>query len=402
MLATQSYLVGLLLNLDDVGTVAILHVFLQRHSHVHWISVINRELIDDPTWADLVRDHCCDFHTYPLDHVRLCHTLGHAHGRANLTASRARAQDNSIAAIDGCAPCTVALRTQIRRFAVVDAPVLIGGESGSGKELVAHAIHTHSRRASGPFVPVNCGALQTSLIQSELFGHERGAFTGAMTAKIGLIESANGGTIFFDEIGDMPLDTQVTLLRFLQEGTIMRVGSTREIRLDVRVVAASHVDLEAAFNANRFREDLFYRLNVLPLHVPPLRERKDDLASLAQAIFQRYSEEKAAHVKGFSSRAILAMKSYDWPGNVRELSNCIRRAMVLAEGSLIQASDMNLPLPPSKHADALLVTVRASTERAAICEILQVNGNNVTTSARMLGISRMTLYRLMVKHNIPL
>lgn len=400
VLATQLYLVGLLLNLSDIGTVADVDVFLQQHSHVRWISVIDRGLVEESKWADLLHDHCSDFHTYPIDHAHLCYALGHAHGWANLRTLRTKGKDLSIPTIDGWAPLTVALRAKIGKFALVNAPVLIQGESGSGKELVAHAIHAHSRRAGGPFVPVNCGALQPSLIQSELFGHERGAFTGATGGKIGLIESANGGTIFLDEIGDLPGECQVTLLRFLQEGMIMRIGSTREIRVDVRVVVASHVDLMAAAAINNFREDLFYRLNVLPVHVPPLRERRADLPELVKVLFERHANEKAPQVKGLSSQAIRAIQNYDWPGNVRELSNCLRRAMVLAEGRLIQASDLNLPASLPQLVGASLAEIRTSAERAAICESLGGTGNNMTASARNLKVSRMTLYRLMTKHNI--
>jgi DNA-binding NtrC family response regulator len=291
------------------------------------------------------------------------------------------------------------LRQQILKVSQVDAPVLIWGESGSGKELVARAVHDHSARTSAPFVPINCGAMPASLIQSELFGYEKGAFTGAARDKCGLIESAAGGTIFLDEIGDLPLDMQSNLLRFLQEKTICRVGGTRQITVDVRVIAASHVKLWQAVEAGRFREDLFYRLNVLPLDVPSLRERGSDVVPLAEYYFNVFAAERAPGVKGFSTRALEAMSSHDWPGNVRELVNRVRRALVMAEGHMIQAADLGLDdVAPPVLLEAL-DGVRIQAERAALQAHL-CEGKSMTVVARELGVSRMTLYRLMAKHGI--
>ena len=244
--------------------------------------------------------------------------------------------------------------------------MLVNGESGSGKELTAQAIHRHSSRAEGPFVPVNCGAIQATLIQSELFGHEKGAFTGANKEGRGLIEAANGGTIFLDEIGDLSLDLQINLLRFLQEKTINRVGSTRSIRVDARVIAATHVDLEKAVAAGTFREDLFYRLNVVPLRVPSLRERHDDIGVLAEHFFQQFAAEKGPQLKGFSRRAMVAMGEHVWPGNVRELINRVRRAMVMTEGRLIGPTDLGLEEREDGRAWDALEEARTRAERGAI------------------------------------
>jgi DNA-binding NtrC family response regulator len=279
-------------------------------------------------------------------------------------------------------------------------PVLIWGESGSGKELTSQAIHTLSPRAAEPFVPINCGAIPPALIQSELFGHARGAFTGAAKDKAGLIESAAGGTVFLDEIGDLPKDLQSNLLRFLQEKTIYRVGSTRSIEVDVRVIAASHVNLQQAVADSLFREDLYYRLNVLPIDVPPLRERKDDLEALAQHFFRTYADEKAPQLKGFGSDALRAIREHDWPGNVRELINRIRRAMVLSEGRLIGPHDLGLAPRRAVAPGAGLEGSRIDAERAAIDASLERAGRNITHAARDLGVSRMTLYRLLAKHGI--
>jgi DNA-binding NtrC family response regulator len=292
------------------------------------------------------------------------------------------------------------LRRQITKVAQANAPVLIWGESGSGKELTAHAIHNHSKRAHGPFIAVNCGAIPASLIQSELFGYERGAFTGAAKEKRGLIESAAGGTLFLDEIGDLPLELQTNLLRFLQERTINRIGSSNSIEVDVRVIAASHVRLEDAVKSGLFREDLLYRLNVLPLTVPALRERKEDLELLARHFFKVFSHDKNPRLTGFSNRAMLAIKAHDWPGNVRELINRIRRALVMSEGRLITPEDLDLQMQTGLRNGEALEEARIRAERDAIHVCLQGSGSNVTRAARDLGVSRMTLYRLMEKHGI--
>jgi DNA-binding NtrC family response regulator len=400
VLAAQPYLVGLLLDLPGAGTTGELDQFLRRHCRMQWIGVPAPALLQDAAWRSLILDHLCDFHTPPLDRERLRHTLGHAHGWAELRSRGARTADDSIATIHGQSPAIAVLRAQIRKVASVNAPVLIWGESGSGKELAAHAVHAHSPRAKGPFVPINCGALPAGLIQSELFGHERGAFTGAARDKAGLIESAAGGTIFLDEIGDLPKESQSNLLRFLQERTILRVGATREIAVDARVIAASHINLKQAVAQGNFREDLYYRLNVFPIEVPPLRERKDDLPHLADLFFHQYAADKGAHVKGFSSHALRAMQRHDWPGNVRELINCVRRAMVLADGALITPADLNLPSPDIAAGVDGLADSRVRAERDAICVSLANAGKNVSRAARDLGVSRMTLYRLLAKHNI--
>jgi DNA-binding NtrC family response regulator len=303
-------------------------------------------------------------------------------------------------ALTGDSVAIARLRAQIGKVAQSDAPVLIWGESGSGKELTAQAIHTRSARAAGPFVPINCGAIPPALIQSELFGHARGAFTGASREKAGLIESAAAGTMFLDEIADLPKDLQSNLLRFLQEKTIYRVGSTRSITVDVRVIAASHVNLQQAVTDGLFREDLYYRLNVLPIDVPPLRERKDDLDMLARHFFHTYATEKAPHLKGFGNDALRAIREHDWPGNVRELINRTRRAMVLAEGRLIGAHDLGLAPRRAHVPGAGLDASRIDAERAAIGASLERAGRNITHAARDLGVSRMTLYRLLAKHGI--
>jgi DNA-binding NtrC family response regulator len=400
-LRTRSYLVGLVLELPAAEGADETERFFREYWNVQWIGVLAPRALESAACRALVGTYLADFHTRPVDPVRLLHTLGHAHGLALLRAQPAEAPATpELMALTGDSVAIARLRAQIGKVAQSDAPVLIWGESGSGKELTAQAIHTLSARAAGPFVPINCGAIPPALIQSELFGHARGAFTGAAKDKPGLIESAAAGTVFLDEIGDLPKDLQSNLLRFLQEKTIYRVGSTRSIAVDVRVIAASHVNLQEAVAASLFREDLYYRLNVLPIDVPPLRERKDDLDMLAHHFFRTFADEKAPHLKGFGSDALRAIREHDWPGNVRELINRTRRAMVLSEGRLIGPHDLGLAPRRAPALGGGLEGSRIDAERAAIGASLERAGRNITHAARDLGVSRMTLYRLLAKHGI--
>ena len=406
VLAQQHYGVGLLLDRSDGNHPATddaeLERFLRQHHSMRWVGVFDAPRIDQPVLRELIAAHLFDFHTRPVDTLRLQHSLGHAHGMATLGKAvppyKRMARDGHI---DGNSAAIVRLRAHIDKIAAVDAPVLISGESGSGKELAAQEIHLRSQRAAGPFIAINCAAVAPALIHSELFGHERGAFTGASRDKPGLIEAASGGSIFLDEIGDLPLDLQASLLRFLQERTIYRVGGTRTVPVDARVIAATHVDLPKAVAEGRFREDLYYRLSVFPIRVPPLRERKDDLPMLTEIIFNKYADEKSPQLKGVSRQALRAMAQHDWPGNIRELINRMRRAMVLAEHRLVMPED--LELAPQDDAIILrdgLDNSRGSAERTAIWNSLAKCGNNISQAARDLGVSRMTLYRLMAKHSI--
>ena len=402
VLAQQHYAVGLLLDGDGSLERDDTERFLQHHHHIRWIGVFGPDLLRRPLLRQAIATHLCDFHTRPVDVVRLHHSLGHAHGMAMLSKDiPPHARQVGARHIDGESTAIRRLRAHIDKIAAVDAPVLISGESGSGKELAAQEIHAQSPRAGGPFIAINCAAIPPSLIHSELFGYERGAFTGAAKEKRGLIEAASGGSIFLDEIGDLPLDLQASLLRFLQERTIYRVGGTRTLSVDARVITATHVDLPKAVAAGRFREDLYYRLSVFPIRVPPLRERKEDLPLLTELIFDKFADEKSPQLKGIGKQAMRAMTQHDWPGNVRELINRMRRAMVLAENRLITPED--LELAPQEDAIILradLDNSRGSAERAAIWNSLAKCGNNVSQAARDLGVSRMTLYRLMAKHSI--
>lgn len=365
-----------------------------------WVALCEPAALEAPGLRDLILGCFFDHEVLPADSRELELMLEHAGRRALL---RRRHESHGHAAdtlgMVGQGPAITRLRKQIRRVAATDAPVLIGGESGSGKELAARAIHQCSLRSAGPFVAVNCGAISPSLIQSELFGHERGAFTGASSEHRGLIEAANGGTVFLDEIGDLPLELQTNLLRFLQEKTISRVGGVRSLRVDVRVVAASHVDLAEAVAVGQFRDDLFYRLNVLSIELTPLRRRMEDVPMLAEHFFQCCVATGKTRVKGFSRQALAAMMAHGWPGNVRELYNRVQRAVVMSELRLIGPADLGLAeveSPVGLELDA----ARTMAERDAICLTLTRVGRNVTRAARELGVSRMTLYRLMDKHSI--
>ena len=285
-----------------------------------------------------------------------------------------------------------------QKVARTDFPVLIQGESGTGKERLALAIHNLSTRYEEPFVIVDCGSIPENLIESELFGHEKGSFTGAHARQIGKIERARGGTLVLDEIGELPLPMQVKLLRFLQESTIERIGGKEPIRVDTRVIAISNINLKQAVQETRFREDLFYRLNVVPLVVPPLRDRSDDIPHLANHFLKVYSQEIDRRLKGFDPAAIDAMLRYQWPGNVRELQNRIRRAVVVAEGTHVECADLDLATQITGH--QTLKQARDAAEAALIKEALARRNYNITRTAQDLDVSRPTLHDLLKKHGI--
>jgi transcriptional regulator with PAS, ATPase and Fis domain len=290
----------------------------------------------------------------------------------------------------------------VRRVAPSQGRVLITGENGSGKELVAHAIHKLSRRAAGPFVKINCAAIPKDLVESELFGYERGAFTGAMQAKKGRLELANEGTLFLDEIGDLALDAQAKLLRAIETGEIERVGGTRTLSFDVRIVAATNHDLTAAVEDDRFREDLYYRLNVLPIHVPPLRERPTDVVPLAQHFLASFCAAEGRLAKHLSPEAGTVLMEYHWPGNVRELRNLMERAAILVDATEVRAEDLAPWLESAASRDDG-VGLRGEIERReseAIRKALDAANWNVTQAAAGLDIDRTNLHRKMRKYGI--
>jgi DNA-binding NtrC family response regulator len=306
----------------------------------------------------------------------------------------------------GSSPAMLDVFEKLRRYAPVQSPVLITGESGTGKELAARAIHERSNRAGGPFIAINCAALPPSLISSELFGHEKGAFTGAVERRIGHIEQAHEGTLFLDEIGDLPLEIQGHLLRFLQDGHLTRLGGRQPLMMDVRIVAATHVSLFDAVAARRFREDLFYRLAVLTLEMPPLRARGDDIDLLATIFLRRICAECGRTGVAFTPDAMALMRSYAWPGNVRQMIAIIRRAVVMGDGGPVTAADLAIEQPtagtPAATPQRRRPAAGSAEERDLVLETLRAQDHCVAAAARALGVSRVTFYRMLARHGIAL
>ena len=378
---------------------------VSRSEQVKWLGLLPSNDVASPYLKKVINNSFFDYHTSPYEPQRLLTSLGHAYGMAKIALDDTGKTllDNIDFGEDemvGASPQLQAVFSAIRKVAPVQAPVLITGESDTGKELAAKAVHERSRCALGPFIAVNCGAIPHSLIQAELFGYEKGAFTGAQARRVGYFEAANGGTIFLDEIGDLPFEQQTNLLRFLQEKTIQRVGGTQHVKVEVRVIAATHIDLERAVNEGRLREDLYYRLNVLQLKTPSLREREGDIELLAKYFFDKFASEKNGNVKGFTQSCLNAMTLYPWQGNVRELINRVRRGMVVCENKFISALDLGIQSSPSSFRLVSLKQIKAEAEEGAIRWTVQRSSQNMSLAARQLGISRITLYRLIAIYNI--
>jgi len=300
----------------------------------------------------------------------------------------------------------------VRKVASIDVPVLVLGESGTGKELVARAIHENSLRKDGPFIPINCGAIPETLLEAELFGHEKGAFTGAMGRVQGKVEYARGGTLFLDEIGDMPLLLQVKLLRFLQENVIQRVGGREDIEVDARIVTATNIDIEEAIKDGRFREDLYYRISVVTAKLPPLRDREEDISLLANLFMRRFAHEFKRRVRCFSVPSLRILDTYEWPGNIRELENRVKRAVIMTEAQTIEPSDLGfsseviaddenavVPHYGLNVSGMKLKEARSMVEKTLVADALDAADGNILKASASLGVSRPTLYDLMKKHN---
>jgi two-component system NtrC family response regulator len=289
----------------------------------------------------------------------------------------------------------------VEKVAPVDATVLLLGESGTGKEVLARAVHELSPRGAKRFVAINCAAIPENLLESELFGYEKGAFTGAAKQTKGKIEYADGGTFFLDEVGDLPMPLQAKLLRFLQERVVERLGGREEIPVDVRVVCATHQDLRRLIAEGRFREDLFYRISEVTVNIPPLRERPGDAVLLAHAFLDRYAEQFKKSVKGFTPDAVALIEHHLWPGNVREMENCIKRAVIMSDCNRIEAADLDLPGEQQEAEPLNLRQVREQAEREAVLRALARVDGNIAKAAELLGISRPTLYDLIGRYDIP-
>ena len=345
-----------------------------------------------------------DFYAKPLDLDEVTLIVERAFRLYELEEENRRLQaEQGSAALPGLLTSSSAMKevcNTITRFARADVAVLIIGESGTGKELLARAVHSQSGRADEPFVAINCAAIPENLLESELFGYEKGAFTGAHRTTPGKIEQANHGTLFLDEIGDLPMALQAKLLRFLQERMVERVGGRREIAVDIRVVSATNKNVEGMVAEQGFREDLYFRLGEAVVSVPPLRERPEDKVLIAQHFLDTWLSEQGLPAMRFSANALAAISQFDWPGNVRELQNRVKRAAVSAEDSLIETADLGLDA--KQAAEATLYTLKEARQRAeaqAINSALLHADGNVTKAAKLLGVSRPTLYQLMREHH---
>ncbi|MDX2091342.1 MAG: sigma-54 dependent transcriptional regulator [Kofleriaceae bacterium] len=359
--------------------------------------------------VEATRAGAFDFLTKPIDDpAAIVLRLEHALERRRLAADNATLRDVVRAhgpetTLIGRSPPMQRLELLIDKFADSPAPVLIVGESGTGKEIVARALHLRSNRRDRPFVPVNCAAISDSLIDNELFGHERGAFTGASTNHKGLFEAANGGVLFLDEIGDVPPATQVRLLRALQEGEVRPVGSTTSRRVDVRVVAATNVDLTKAMDEGRFRRDLYFRICTFQLSLPPLRDRGEDVVLLARRLVQRAALRSGTSDKHLSEEACAALRRHTWPGNVRELANVMEYAVTLCDGDVIEPQHLppflfaSAPAQPAETSDDVLHyrSARDKFERRYLIDILRMSGGNLSEAARRSGVDRSNLRRMM-------
>ncbi len=346
----------------------------------------------------------CDFYQKPLDVDVLRLIVGrafhiHALERQNdeLRAAQESTPFQGLVATD---PAMVKLCRMIEKVAPTAVSVLILGESGTGKELIARALHSLSARRDRRFVAINCAAIPEQLLESELFGHEKGAFTGAIKTTPGKIELADGGTLFLDEIGDMPAPLQAKLLRFLQERVIERVGGREEIAVDTRIVCATHQDLEALIASQRFRQDLFFRVGEIVLRVPPLRERPGDIVVLAHSLLRTFSGGSPKPKRGFTPDALAALQAHPWPGNVRELENKLKTAVIVADGEVITEDDLGLRAGSSVGAPLNLREARNRAERHAVIQAMQAAANHMSRAAELLGVTRPTLYDLLAKHGL--
>ncbi|MDR5804345.1 sigma-54 dependent transcriptional regulator [Caballeronia sp. LZ001] len=371
-------------------------------TNVGWVAATVSGQLEDAAVRRLIRDYCFDYVTMPTSNDRIVDSVGHAYGMVALhdaATNDSRSEGRAEGEMVGSCDAMLALFRSIRKVAMTDAPVFISGESGTGKELTAVAIHERSARRDQPFVAINCGAIPAHLLQSELFGYERGAFTGANQRKIGRVEAANGGTLFLDEIGDLPLESQASLLRFLQERKVERLGGHGSTPVDVRIISATHVDMQTAMIEGRFRADLYHRLCVLQIDEPPLRARGKDIELLAKHMLDRFKKDASRRLRGFSPCAIAAIHNYGWPGNVRELINRVRRAIVMSEGRQITARDLELG-EYVEVAPVSLAQAREAAERQAIELALLRHRGRLGDAAHELGISRVTLYRLLSAHGM--
>ena len=356
---------------------------------------------------DAIAAGAYDFYQKPLDIAELELIVSRALALHRIEAENRRLADKVgenktvLGTLITASPEMVKVARTIERVANTDASVMLLGASGTGKELLARGLHDASPRRDGQFIAINCAAIPENLLESELFGHEKGAFTGAVKTTQGKIESAHGGTLFLDEVGDIPLPLQVKLLRFLQERTIERIGGRKQIAVDTRIVCATHRDLDAMIGQETFREDLYYRMAEIVVRIPSLAERAGDAALLAKAFLNRFAREMNPQVKGFAPDALTVLDAHDWPGNVRELENRVKRAVIMADGKLVSAEDLDLSAPNEDEGVALnLKCAREEADRHVIRKALARTEGNISGSAKLLGVSRPTLYDLLKQYDL--
>ena len=371
----------------------------------HWVATLEPHQIQSPEICALINRYCKDYHTLPLQAERLNAILGHLWGMSELqaTASRAKPACYHDFALEGESVAIRHVRELLQKCGRTEESVLIYGENGTGKEAAARFIHDHSPRKNKPMIAVNCAALPRSLTQNELFGHEKGAFTHAMSAQKGRIEAANGGTLLLIGVDELCPEQQSAILRFLQEGLIERLGSNHPISVDTRLIATSTKPLEQLVKTGDFRSDVFYRLGSLHVFLPPLRDRREDIPVLANRMLSATPSANGA--RRLSDAAMICLAEHPWPGNLRELQNRLRQALLLGESPQISAEDMGfIPNPNDNHdrnRELSLDAFRSRADRQAISVSLALAHNNVSAAARLLNISRVSLYRLMDKHRVP-
>lgn len=378
---------GDLLSRDRFAKVIVITGQAEKATALRAVEVGAYDFLGKPVEMDVLKltlKRC--FHFAQLEH--------------ELRDAQRRLQVDSFEGMLGNDPKMLKVFDSIRKVATTDATVLVLGESGTGKEMAARAIHQQSARKDGPFVAINCSAIPETLIESELFGHEKGSFTGAHTQRRGRIESANGGTLFLDEIGEVPLPLQVKLLRFLQEQRIERVGGRQEVQVDTRVISATNVDLVRGLADGSFREDLYYRLAVVTIAIPPLADRMDDVMLLAQSFLDRFAEQNKKSMLSFSPGAIQAIRRHRWPGNVRELQNRVKRAVIMGTEKRLTAQDLELADSEDSNQSMSLKSARNLLEKEMVQNALRRHSGKITSAALELGISRPSLYELMAKLGI--
>ncbi|MFC1589236.1 PEP-CTERM-box response regulator transcription factor [Pseudomonadota bacterium] len=345
-----------------------------------------------------------DFYSKPFQPEIMTLIVGRAFRLHDLELENRKLQDSSNHGnVNGVIACSSQMQSvckAVEKIAPSDATVLLLGESGTGKEICARGLHVKGRNKKGEFVAINCAAIPDNLLESELFGYEKGAFTGAVKQTIGKIEYADGGTLFLDEMGDLPISLQAKLLRFLQERVIERIGSHKPIPVNVRIVCATHQNLREKIEKGEFREDLFYRISEIPIEIPPLRDREGDVTLLAKYFFKEFKEQQGGKQKGFGKDALVAMESYTWPGNVRELQNRIKRAVIMSDEKYITAADLELDTAPVERMNYDLKEIREKVERQAIIRAISHVNGKIAPAAELLGVSRPTLYDLIKKLNI--